>query len=70
MDEEGKEDGDAEAGVGMVGGVGYEALWEFVKGDGYGGLEADGKEGVGGDVVMVAGLGGGGGVGVGFVEVG
>lgn len=40
----------------MVGGVGYEAFGEFVEGYGDGGLEADGEEGVGGDVVVVAGL--------------
>lgn len=62
MDEESEEDGDAEAGVGVVGSVGDEAFWDFVEGDGDACLEADGEEGVGGDVVVV-GVGGGGGVG-------
>ena len=76
MDEEGEEDGEAEARVGVVGGVGDEAFGEFVEGYGDGGLEADGEEGVLGDVVVVqvrgcgCGVGGGGCfVGVGFVEV-
>ena len=77
VDEEGEEDGEAEFGVGVVGGVGDEALGEFVQGDGDGGLEAEGEEGVGGDVVVVAWFAGlcgvrgcCGGVGVGFVEGG
>lgn len=41
VDEEGEEDGEAEAGVGVVRGVGYEAFGELVQGDGDGGLEAD-----------------------------
>ena len=53
MDEEGEEDGEAEARVGVVGGVGDEAFGEFVEGYGDGGLEADGEEGVLGDVVVV-----------------
>ena len=57
MDEERHEDAEAEFGVCVVGGVGDEAFGEFVQGDGDGGLETDGKEGVGGDV-MVVGLGG------------
>lgn len=65
MDEEGEEDGEAQARVGVVGGVGYEALGEFVQGYGDGGLQADGEEGVLGDVVVVirgcAGVGMGGG---------
>lgn len=55
MDEEGEEDGEAEGGVGVVGGVGDEAFWDFVEGDGGGGLQADGEEDVGWDVVMVLG---------------
>lgn len=57
MDEKRHEDAEAEFGVGVVGGVGDEAFGEFVQGDGDGGLEPDGEEGVGGDVVVV-GLGG------------
>lgn len=70
MDEEGEKDGEAEVGVGVVGRVGDEAFGKFVQGDGYGGLKADRKEGIGGDVVMVV-LGfvaGSGFVGVSFVE--
>ena len=59
VDEEGEEDGEAEGGVGVVGCVGDEALWDLVQGDGGGGLEADGQEGVGGDVVVVLGWVGG-----------
>ena len=44
----------------MVGGVGDEAFWEFVQGDGDGGLEGEGEEDVGGHVVVVGcGMGGG-----------
>lgn len=44
----------------MVGGVGDEAFWEFVQGDGDGGLEGEGEEDVGWDVVVVGcGMGGG-----------
>ena len=75
MDEEGEEDGEAEAWVRVVGGVGDEAFGEFVEGYGDGGLEADGEEGVLGDVVVVqvggcgCGVGGGGCfVGVSFVQ--
>jgi len=70
VDKEGEEDGDAEFGVGVVGGVGDEPFGEFVQGYGDGGLEADGEEGVLGDVVVVVllVLRGVGGVGVGFVE--
>lgn len=53
MDEEGEEDGEAEGWVGVVGGVGDEAFWDFVERDGGGGLEADGEEDVGGNVVVV-----------------
>lgn len=53
MDEESEEDGDAQAGIGVVGCVGDEAFWDFVEGDCDAGLEADGEEGVGGDVVVV-----------------
>ena len=74
MDEEGEEDGDAEGGVGVVGRVGDEAFGEFMQGDSDAGLEADGEEGVGGDVVVVVVrvvvVGGGGGGGVCFVEGG
>lgn len=37
----------------MVGRVGYEAFWDFVEGDSDAGLEADGEEDVGWDVVVV-----------------
>lgn len=37
----------------MVGGVGDETFGEFVQGYREGGLEADGEEGVGGDMVVV-----------------
>jgi len=57
VDEERHEDAEAEFRVGVVGGVGDEAFGEFVQGDGDGGLETDGKEGIGWDV-MVVGLGG------------
>lgn len=53
VDEEGEEDGHAEGWVRVVRGVGDEAFGEFVERDGDGGLEADGEEGVGGDVVVV-----------------
>lgn len=62
MDEESEEDGDTEAGVSVVGSVCDEAFWNFVEGDGDASLEADGEEGVGGDVVVV-GVGCGGSVG-------
>ena len=39
----------------MVCGVGDEAFWDFVQGDGGGGLQADGEEDVCGDVVVVLG---------------
>jgi hypothetical protein len=63
VDEEGEEDGEAEARVGVVGRVGYEAFGDFVESDCGAGLQADGEEGVCGDVVVVLGLGGLGGVG-------
>lgn len=56
MDEEGHEDGEAEGWIGVIGRVGDEALGDFVEGDGDGGLEADGEEGVLWDVVMVGGV--------------
>jgi len=57
VDEEGEEDGEAELGIGVVGGVGDEAFGELVQGDGDGGLQADGEEGVCGYVmVMVVGM--------------
>lgn len=59
MDEEGEEDGDAEGGVRVVRRVGYEAFGELVQGDGEGGLQADGEEGVLRDVVVVVGFVGG-----------
>ena len=67
MDEEGEEDGEAEAWVRVVGGVGDEAFGEFVQGYGDGGLEADGEEGILGDVVVMQV--GGCGCGVGSVRV-
>lgn len=57
MDEESHEDSEAEFRIGVVGGEGDEPFGQFVKGDSDGGLEADGKEGVGGDVVVVLLLG-------------
>ena len=56
VDEESHEDGEAERGVRVVGCVGYEAFGQLVQGDGDGGLEADGHEGVFGDVVVVLGF--------------
>jgi len=53
VDEEGEEDGEAEGGVGVVGGVGDEAFGNFVQGDCCACLEAEGEEGVGWDVVVV-----------------
>lgn len=53
MDEEGEKDGEAQGGVSVVGCVGDEAFGDFVEGDGDAGLEANGEEGVGGDVVVV-----------------
>lgn len=53
MDEEGHEDGEAEFWVCMVSGVSDETFGEFVEGNGGGGLEADGEEGIGRDVMMV-----------------
>lgn len=53
MDEEGKEDGETERGVCVVCGVGDEAFWDFVQGDCGAGLEADGEEDVGRDVVVM-----------------
>lgn len=53
MDEEGEEDGESQSGIRVVGGVGYEAFGDFVQGDGGGCLEADGEEGIGGDMVVV-----------------
>lgn len=69
MDEEGEEDGEAERGVGVVGCVGDEAFGDFVQGDGGAGLQADGEEDVGWDVVVVlrGGMRVGVGVGVGML---
>jgi len=53
VDEEGEEDGEAEGGVGVVGGVGDEAFGDFVQGDCCACLETEGKEGVCWDVVVV-----------------
>lgn len=53
MYEKSHEDSEAEFGVGMVGGEGDEAFRQLVQCDGNGGLEADGKESVGVNVVMV-----------------
>ena len=59
VDEEGEEDGEAECGVGVIGGVGDEAFGNFVEGDSAAGLEADGEEDVGRDVVVMLLLVGG-----------
>jgi hypothetical protein len=53
VDEESEEDGEAEGGIGVVSCVGDEAFGNFVEGNGGGGLEADGEEDVGWDVVVV-----------------
>jgi len=53
VDEEGEEDGEAEGGVGVIGGVGDEAFGNLVEGDGCACLEAERKEGVCWDVVVV-----------------
>lgn len=55
MDKKREEDAEAEGGVGVVRGVGDEAFWDFVQGDGGAGLETDGEEDVGWDVVVVLG---------------
>lgn len=53
MDEECEEDGEAKARVGVIGSVGDEALGDLVEGNGNTGLEADGEERVGWNVVVV-----------------
>lgn len=65
MDEEGEEDGEAEARVGVIGGVSDEAFGDFVEGDGGASLEADREEDVRWDVVVVFGVSTVRGVGVG-----
>ena len=59
VDEEGHEDGEAEVRVCVVGGKGDETFGKFVEGDGDGGLETDGEEGVSGDMVVMLVLRGG-----------
>lgn len=53
MYEKSHKDSESEFGVGMVCGEGDEAFRELVQCDGNGGLEADGKESVCVNVVMV-----------------
>jgi hypothetical protein len=53
MNEKGEEDGESQSWVRVVGRIRNEALWDFVKGDGYAGLHANGKERIGGHVMMV-----------------
>lgn len=57
MDEQRQKDRKAKLGVRVVGGIGDEAFGQFVQGDGDGGLQADGEEGIGRDVVMMEVLG-------------
>lgn len=54
--EESHEDGEAQAGIGVVGGIGDEALGKLVQGDGDGGLQANAHEGILGNVMVVLGL--------------
>ena len=53
MDEEGQENGEAEAGVGVVSRIGDETFGDFMEGDGDASLQADGEESISGDVVVV-----------------
>lgn len=53
MNKKSHKDVESEGRVHVVGCVGYETLWELVDCNGDDGLEANGEEGVGGDVVVV-----------------
>lgn len=53
VDEEGEEDGEAKSGIRVVSSVGDEPFRYFVKGNGGAGLETDGEEDIGRDMMMV-----------------